>query len=120
MGQDQSTNKDSPYAIIVAPTHELTMQIAADAHILVNDLLSVNVAFAHGQLDSRDSMAMLKKGCDILVITAGRLYDYYGVDKNSNKQVIFSKLSSVTKVLFFRRFLLPEKSNLLCWMKRTV
>jgi superfamily II DNA/RNA helicase len=88
VGLDKATNRDSPYAIIVSPTHELTMQIAADTSILVGGLISVNVAFAHGQLDSRDSLAMLKKGCDILVITAGRLYDYFGMDKNSDKQVI--------------------------------
>ncbi|KAI6185139.1 RNA helicase [Aphelenchoides fujianensis] len=73
--RDQAPNSTAPYAVIVAPTHEL--QLATAAARLCQNLPSVRVAFAHGQMDMRDSRELLQKGCDLLFCTAGRLYHYF-------------------------------------------
>ncbi|KAI6192861.1 RNA helicase [Aphelenchoides fujianensis] len=91
--RDQAPNSTAPYAVIVAPTHELVQasvlfivqsfffprfqQLASAATRLCQNLPSVRVAFAHGQMDMRDSRELLQKGCDLLFCTAGRLYHYF-------------------------------------------
>ncbi|KAI6192511.1 RNA helicase [Aphelenchoides fujianensis] len=95
--RDQAPNSTAPYAVIVAPTHELVQtralsivqssfsprfqQLAGAATRLCQNLPSVRVAFAHGQMDMRDSRELLQKGCDLLFCTAGRLYHYFSEEE---------------------------------------
>ncbi|KAI6175764.1 ATP-dependent RNA helicase vasa [Aphelenchoides bicaudatus] len=75
---DTAPNKDSPYAIIVAPTHELTKQIARYASALVNNVQNINVRFAIGQQHGLDFQKNCRNGgCDILVLSPGKLFEYF-------------------------------------------
>jgi ATP-dependent RNA helicase RhlB len=64
-----------PRALIVAPTRELVVQVAADAEKLgAHTGLVVEAVF--GGMDYREQRDVLKGGVDILVGTPGRLLDY--------------------------------------------
>ncbi|KAI6200450.1 RNA helicase [Aphelenchoides besseyi] len=77
LGQDQSPNRNAPYAVIVAPIRELVDQLAAEATKFTQSMPGVRVAYGYGDLDMRDSMEMLNKGCDLLFVTPGRLHHYF-------------------------------------------
>jgi ATP-dependent RNA helicase RhlB len=64
-----------PRALVVAPTRELVVQVAADAEKLgVHTGLITEAVF--GGMDYREQRAELARGVDILVGTPGRLLDY--------------------------------------------
>ena len=64
-----------PRALIVAPTRELTVQVAADAEQLGRYTgLAVEAVF--GGMDYREQREELRRGVDLLVGTPGRLLDY--------------------------------------------
>jgi ATP-dependent RNA helicase RhlB len=64
-----------PRALIVAPTRELVVQVAADAEKLgVHTGLVIEAVF--GGMEYREQRAELARGVDILVGTPGRLLDY--------------------------------------------
>ncbi len=64
-----------PRALIVAPTRELTVQVAADAAQLGRHTgLAVEAVF--GGMDYREQREELRRGVDLLVGTPGRLLDY--------------------------------------------
>jgi ATP-dependent RNA helicase RhlB len=66
----------TPRALIVAPTRELAVQIAADANDLAQHTeLSVHVVF--GGVDYHKQRDELRAGVDLLVGTPGRLIDYH-------------------------------------------
>jgi superfamily II DNA/RNA helicase len=80
-----TANATSPHAIIVAPTKELTVQLACDATRLIPDMnWHVGISFSFGGQDPRDANKMLNAGCDILILTPGRLFDYFGEHDRSN------------------------------------
>jgi ATP-dependent RNA helicase RhlB len=67
--------KRAPRALIIGPTRELVVQIAADARALGSHTgLEVGVAF--GGIDLEEQRAVLAKGPDIVVGTPGRLLDF--------------------------------------------
>jgi ATP-dependent RNA helicase RhlB len=83
--REYSANTTSPYAIIVAPTKELALQIACDATRLTQDVKwRVGVTFSIGGYDPKDASKMINAGCDILVVTVGRLFDYFGEHERQN------------------------------------
>ncbi|KAF7640301.1 hypothetical protein Mgra_00000126 [Meloidogyne graminicola] len=68
-------NSDSPYAIVLATTRELVMQLHEDALAFASGT-DVSVSYAIGDLPTGYSIRELKKGCDILIATIGKLCDY--------------------------------------------
>jgi ATP-dependent RNA helicase DDX3X len=60
-----------PAALIIAPTHELVLQIAKAAEALSKGTC-VRVSVAHGNLNSKQQRQQLNRGCDLLVASRGR------------------------------------------------
>ncbi len=67
-----------PFALIIAPTRELVMQIAKDGRDLAK-YTPLSVAPVYGGVDYAKQMQVLKdKRCDVIVATPGRLLDFLG------------------------------------------
>jgi ATP-dependent RNA helicase RhlB len=65
-----------PRVFILAPTRELAVQIANDAHLLGKHT-GLRVALAYGGTDYEKQRAEIKEGIDVLIGTPGRIIDYY-------------------------------------------
>jgi len=72
----ENWNGKHPRALILAPTRELAIQIANDAHLL-NKHAGLRIVVAHGGKDYEKQKAAIKDGVDILIGTPGRLLDYH-------------------------------------------
>ena len=66
-----------PLILIVAPTRELATQIFDEARRLCYRSM-LRPCVAYGGAPSREQMDELRKGCDVLIATPGRLIDYIG------------------------------------------
>ncbi len=65
----------TPYALVIAPTRELVMQITADAHNL-SKYTKLSVVSLVGGIDYEKQKKQLTKQVDIVVATPGRLLDF--------------------------------------------
>jgi ATP-dependent RNA helicase RhlB len=65
----------APRALIIAPTRELVVQIAADARLL-GAATPFRIHAVYGGIDYRKQRAAFEEGVDILIGTPGRLIDY--------------------------------------------
>ena len=75
-----------PRAFILAPTRELAIQIANDAHLLNKDA-GLRIVVAHGGKDYEKQKSAIAAGVDILIGTPGRLLDYQKQGVFNLKQV---------------------------------
>jgi ATP-dependent RNA helicase RhlB len=66
----------APRALVIAPTRELVVQIAADARILGGHT-GLTVQAVYGGVDYRKQRDALGDGVDLLIGTPGRLIDYF-------------------------------------------
>ena len=66
----------APRALIIAPTRELTRQIQKDADIL-GKYCNFKTLCVHGGIDYEKQKNKIKTGVDILIVTPGRLIDFY-------------------------------------------
>lgn len=67
---------NQPYALILAPTRELAMQIDKDAQKLC-PYTTIKHHVVFGGTDYQKQQRELASGCDILAATPGRLIDYF-------------------------------------------
>ncbi len=67
----------TPRALILAPTRELVIQIAADAEKLAK-YLRVGIQAVYGGMDYKKQKRNLQRRVDIVVATPGRLLDFHG------------------------------------------
>ncbi|MBI5055454.1 MAG: DEAD/DEAH box helicase [Nitrospirae bacterium] len=65
----------SPRALIIAPTRELVVQIAAEAKLLSGSA-GFKILPVYGGIDYRKQREEISEGVDILIGTPGRLIDY--------------------------------------------
>jgi ATP-dependent RNA helicase RhlB len=73
--QDPPRQPGAPRALIVAPTRELVVQIAADA-VSLGEYCGLHVHAVFGGMDYREQRSELALGVDVLIGTPGRLLDY--------------------------------------------
>jgi ATP-dependent RNA helicase RhlB len=66
----------APRALIIAPTRELVVQIAADARLLGSET-PFTIHAVYGGIDYKKQRDDVKAGVDVLVGTPGRLIDYF-------------------------------------------
>lgn len=71
----ESRPDGAPRALVVAPTRELAVQIDQDANAL-GHFLRPRIATVFGGLDYDRQRERLRRGCDLLIGTPGRLLDY--------------------------------------------
>ena len=65
----------APRALIIAPTRELVVQIAADARLL-GAATPFTIHAVYGGIDYRKQRSAFEQGVDVLIGTPGRLIDY--------------------------------------------
>jgi len=65
---------DGPYAVVMAPTRELASQIAEDAQRFAS-YNNYNVVLLVGGQCIQEQASLLRKGCEIVIATPGRLND---------------------------------------------
>ncbi|KAI1291249.1 ATP-dependent RNA helicase MSS116 [Xylaria venustula] len=68
--------------LVITPTRELALQIATEAKALLQRLPQYRVCVAIGGTRKGPEEKHILKGCDILIGTPGRLYDYLGGDES--------------------------------------
>ena len=73
--QSEPMHDGSPRALIVAPTRELAIQIAADAESLSTHT-DIRIALAYGGTNWEKQARTIQEGIDIIVGTPGRLIDF--------------------------------------------
>ncbi len=66
---------NQPFALVLAPTRELAIQIAKDAEIL-SIYTPLRIVAVYGGMDYDRQRRLLGAGCDLVVATPGRLIDY--------------------------------------------
>jgi ATP-dependent RNA helicase RhlB len=66
----------APRALIIAPTRELARQILKDADVL-GKYCDFKTLCIHGGIDYEKQKNEIKAGADILIVTPGRLIDFY-------------------------------------------
>ena len=72
-GEGRKLNQ--PYALVLAPTRELAIQIAKDADNL-SVYTSLRTVAVFGGMDYERQRRLLQAGCDLIVATPGRLIDF--------------------------------------------
>ena len=72
----EADDTGQPRVFILAPTRELAVQIANDAHILGKHT-GLRVALAYGGTDYEKQRQDIKEGIDLLIGTPGRIIDYF-------------------------------------------
>lgn len=86
--KDREAGK-SPKALIVSPTRELALQIAADAEVLCSGMENVHVTCFYGGVGYESQKKAINEGVDIYVGTPGRLIDFM-----KSHQIDFHNFSS--------------------------
>jgi ATP-dependent RNA helicase RhlE len=69
-----SGRPDGVKCLVMAPTHELALQIE-NVFITLGKNVRANIACIHGGVDQAPQIAQLDKGVDILIATPGRMFD---------------------------------------------
>ncbi|VDN37819.1 unnamed protein product [Gongylonema pulchrum] len=64
-----------PYCIVISPTKELAEQLYDDAQDFSHQV-DCRVVLCFGEIPVRENITEIRKGCDILIATVGRLCDY--------------------------------------------
>ncbi len=86
LNSSEERRPNQPFALVLAPTRELAIQIAKDAEEL-SVYTPLRTVAVFGGMDYERQRRLLGAGCDLVVATPGRLIDYL------NQTVIdFSKL----------------------------
>ncbi|CAD5235389.1 unnamed protein product [Bursaphelenchus xylophilus] len=86
-------NKTDPYAVVLAPTRELAMQLYENTKSYVNAYGSrVKCAFSVGKQHMKSAQAEIESGCDILFVTHGRLIHHFINNKESVIKLGFQNL----------------------------
>ncbi len=71
----ESRPAGTPFALIIAPTRELVMQIASDAALLT-EFSDIRVMAVVGGIDYEKQKSQLEKPVEVIVATPGRLLDF--------------------------------------------
>lgn len=80
--KSNNSRRIAPRGFIIAPTRELARQIEKDALVL-GKYCDFKIVCVYGGIDYEKQRKKIQEGVDILIVTPGRLIDYY-------KQKLFS------------------------------
>ena len=75
LNSDVQRRPNQPFALVLAPTRELAIQIAKDAEAL-SIYTPLRIVAVYGGMDYERQRRLLGAGCDLVVATPGRLIDY--------------------------------------------
>ena len=94
-----------PQAVVLAPTRELAQQIAGDLEDLAHFLPEIRVACVYGGADMQKQINRLKKGCQIVVATPGRLMDHMrhkSIDTRAVESVVLDEADEMLNMGFYK------------------
>ncbi len=80
--EEKDRGKIAPRALVIAPTRELARQIEIDA-VMLGKYCELKVLCIFGGMDYEKQKRQIQEGIDVLIVTPGRLIDFY-------KQKLFS------------------------------
>ncbi len=116
-----------PQAVVLAPTRELARQIADDLRDLTHFLPQVRVACVYGGANMQGQVDQLKKGCQIVVATPGRLMDHMkhrSIDMSAVTTVVLDEADEMLDMGFYkdvRRIIDSMKARkMLCMFSATI
>lgn len=101
--QSYTPNSDSPRCIILAPTKELTEQLYEEANIFAAGT-KVSVARSYGDMPWRVTMENKNIGCDIFVVTCGRLRHHVELQNIKLENLRYFVLDEADKLILDRNF----------------
>ena len=94
-----------PQAVILAPTRELAQQIAGDLEDLTHFLPEVRTVCVYGGADMQKQANRLKKGCQIVVATPGRLMDHMrhkSIDVSAVTSIVLDEADEMLNMGFYK------------------
>ena len=94
-----------PQTVVLAPTRELAQQIAGDLEDLAHFMPAVRIACVYGGANMQGQIDRLKKGCQIVVATPGRLMDHYrhhAIDVSDVKTVVLDEADEMLNMGFYK------------------
>ena len=94
-----------PQAVILAPTRELAQQIAEDLQDLTHFLPDVRTVCVYGGADMQKQANRLKKGCQIVVATPGRLMDHMrhkSIDVSAVTSIVLDEADEMLNMGFYK------------------
>ena len=94
-----------PQAVILAPTRELAQQIAGDMEDLTHFLPDVRTVCVYGGADMQKQANRLKKGCQIVVATPGRLMDHMrhkSIDVSAVTSIVLDEADEMLNMGFYK------------------
>ena len=94
-----------PQAVILAPTRELAQQIAGDLEDLTHFLPDVRTGCVYGGADMQKQANRLKKGCQIVVATPGRLMDHMrhkSIDVSAVTSIVLDEADEMLNMGFYK------------------
>ena len=94
-----------PQAVVLAPTRELAQQIAGDLEDLTHFLPDVRIVCVYGGADMQKQVNRLKKGCQIVVATPGRLMDHMrhnSIDVRCVTNIVLDEADEMLNMGFYK------------------
>ncbi|CAG8441554.1 16400_t:CDS:2 [Acaulospora morrowiae] len=99
--------KGGPYAVIMAPTRELCMQIEDQTKKLIKGLINMRTALIVGGLPMPNQVHRLKKGVQIAIVTPGRFLDVINQHEEFNMNnihiVVIDEVDMMFKMGFVKQ-----------------
>ncbi|CAK0805794.1 unnamed protein product [Prorocentrum cordatum] len=89
---------DGPVALVLAPTRELAVQIQAEAFRLA-EAMGVREAVVYGGVQRRGQVQELRRGCEIVIATPGRLLDLLEGGATNLKRVTYLVVDEADRML---------------------
>jgi ATP-dependent RNA helicase RhlE len=89
---------DEPRAVILAPTKELTIQIAEHAAQL-SKYTDLRIAALYGGIGPKTQIEMLRQGIDVIISTPGRFTDLYQKGELLTKQIKMLVLDEADRMM---------------------
>ena len=94
-----------PQTVVLAPTRELAQQIAGDLEDLAHFMPAVRIACVYGGANMQGQIDRLKKGCQIVVATPGRLMDHVRhrtIDLGAVTTVVLDEADEMLNMGFYK------------------
>ena len=96
---------NKPQAVILAPTRELAQQIAEELTELAHFLPKVRIVCVYGGANIQRQAEKLKKGCQIVVATPGRLMDHMrhkSIDVSAVTSIVLDEADEMLNMGFYK------------------
>ncbi len=97
--------KAVPQSVILAPTRELAQQIAQDLEDLCHFMPEMRIACVYGGANMQKQVDKLKKGCQIVVATPGRLMDHmqhHTIDTRAVTTIVLDEADEMLNMGFYK------------------